>query len=76
MADSAARRQEPALGRRNQNAIRDVPFLVFVFTALPASPLLAANAQTGRFIVEQGTVSKGANFAFCTCSNARLQIYN
>ena len=32
--------------------------------------------QTGLFIVEQATVSEGANFSFCICSNARFQICN
>jgi len=57
--------------RRTQNTICDTLFLVFVFTTLPASPFLAVNAHTGRFIVEQATVSEGA---FYTCSNARFQI--
>jgi len=39
-------------------------FLFFVFITLPPSPLLAVDTQTGRFIVEQATVSEGANFAF------------
>ena len=36
----------------------DLPFLVFVFTTLPASPFLIVNT---RFIVEQATVSEDAN---------------
>ncbi|KIK01357.1 hypothetical protein K443DRAFT_98826, partial [Laccaria amethystina LaAM-08-1] len=59
------------LSRRNQNTIRDLPFLVFVFTTLLVSPFLT---QTGQFIVEQATMFEGANFAFCTCSKARFQI--
>ncbi|KIK05382.1 hypothetical protein K443DRAFT_91454, partial [Laccaria amethystina LaAM-08-1] len=51
--------------RRNQNTICNLPFLVPVFTTLSASPFHTVNAQTGRFIVEQATVSEGANFAFC-----------
>jgi hypothetical protein len=76
-ATSDPSRSQP-LSRRNQNTICDLPFLVPVFTTLPASPLLTANAQTGRFIVEQATVSEGANFASSvrTCSNARFRIYN
>jgi len=61
----------PSTLGRNQNTICDTPFLVFVFTTLPASPFLAVNAHTGQFIVEQATVSEGA---FYTCSNARFQI--
>ena len=37
------------------------PFLVFAFATLPASPALATNAQTDRFIVGQATVSEGAS---------------
>ncbi|KIJ90613.1 hypothetical protein K443DRAFT_537818 [Laccaria amethystina LaAM-08-1] len=44
----------------------------FVSTTLPASPFLAINTQTGRFIIEQATFSQGDNFAFCTCSNTPL----
>ena len=76
MVHSVVRHQEPALGHWNQNATCDLPFLIFISTTLPASPLLAFNAQTGRFIVEQGTVSKGANLAICTCLNTHFQIWN
>ncbi|KIJ93220.1 hypothetical protein K443DRAFT_70982, partial [Laccaria amethystina LaAM-08-1] len=73
-ADLAARRQIPA-DPSHSNTICDLPFLVPVFTTLSASPLHTVNAQTGRFIVEQATVSEGANFAssVLTCSNARFQ---
>ena len=49
----------------DQNTIYDLPFLVSVFTTLPASPFLAVNAQTGQFIFKQGTVSEGAHFQIC-----------
>ena len=59
LADLAARHQVPAaLSRRNQRTIYDLPILVFVFTTLLASPYLAVNAQTGRFIAEQATCLK------------------
>ena len=72
MADLAARVKSQTLSRQNQNTICDLPFLIFVFTILPASPFLAVNARTGRFIVEQAIVSEGANFAL----NTRFQIHN
>ena len=68
---SCAASSPSTLGRRNQSTICNLPFLVFVFTTLPASPFLAVNAHTGPFIVEQATVAEGA---FYTCSNARFQI--
>ena len=78
MSGLAASRQVPAplSGRQNQNTPCDLPVFVSALTTLPASPFLAVNAQAGRFTVQQATVSEGANFAFCTCSNACLQIYN
>ena len=60
--DLATWRQIPAPhGRRNQNTIYDLPLLVFVLTTLPASPFFAVKPQTVRFIVQQATVSEGAN---------------
>jgi hypothetical protein len=54
-----------------------IPYVTYPISfRLYNPPFLAVNAQTGRFIVEQATLSEGANFASCTCSNARFQIYN
>jgi len=35
----------------NKSTICDLPFLIFIFTTLPASPLFTVNTQTGRFVV-------------------------
>jgi len=62
--------------RQNQNTICSLPFLIFVFTTLLASPFLAVDTQTDWFIIKQATASVGANLAFCTCSVASFQNHN
>lgn len=61
---------------QSTKSISDLTLFVFVFTTLPASSFLSVNAQRGRFIVEQTTVSESAHFAFCNCPNARFQTHN
>jgi hypothetical protein len=76
MPDLAARRQVPApLGNQNQNTICDLPFLVFVLTTLPVSPFLAVNPDWPVHC-RTSDGAEGANFPFCTFSNARFQLCN
>ena len=57
---SASRSSLSTLSRRKLDTTHDLPFLILVFTILPASPFLADNAQRGRLIVEEATVSEDA----------------
>ena len=75
VADLAAQGQIPATCRI-RNTICDLPLLVFIFTAVPASIISRSQRPdwpVGRWVSYS---VKSANFAFCGCSNARFRAYN